>query len=89
MYMALTNKPTMSIANDLSEEHSRLSGKLVDRKIPVVIPVYMDLQVATAVGLVGGTDEDFNVLLADIEEQMKGAVTEVDVTEGTILTKQD
>ena len=49
----------------------------------------MDLQVATAVGLVGGTDEDFHVLLADIEEQMTGAVTEVDVSEGKILTTQD
>ena len=70
-------------------EPSRLSGKLVDRKVPVVIPVYMDIQVATAVGLVGGTDEDFHVLLDDIEEQMTEAVTEVDVTEGKILTKQD
>ena len=65
-----------------SVDHSNLPGKLIDRKIPISIPIYMDLRVAPVVGLVGGTDEDFHVLLADIEKQMTGAVTEVDVTEG-------
>ena len=37
---------------------------------------------APAVGLVGGTDEDYHKVLADIEEQMTDAVTAVDVFEG-------
>ena len=63
-------------------ERSRSSGKLIDRKIPVAIPVYMTLQVAPVVSLVGGTEEDFRKVLADIEEQMTDAVTDVDVSNG-------
>ena len=37
----------------------------------------MTLQVAPSVGLVGGTEDDYRKVLADIEEQMKDGVTEV------------
>ena len=51
--------------------------------MPVAIPVYMTIELSTAIGLVGGTKEDFRKVRADIEEQMKDAVTEVANNEGT------
>ena len=82
-HSALAHEPDTCVVEYWSVDHSILSGKVIDRKMPIPIPIYMDLRVAPVVGLVGGTDEDFHVVLADIEEHMTGAVTEVDVTEGT------
>ena len=50
--------------------------------MPWPIPVYMNMEVAPAVGLVGGTKEDFLKMLADIDDQMANAVTDVNVFDG-------
>ena len=50
--------------------------------MPVPIPVYMTIELAIAVGLVGGTDDDYCKVLADIEAQMRGGKTEIDDTDG-------
>ena len=42
----------------------------------------MTIQLAPAVGLVGGTEEDFRKVLADIEEQMIDGTTQVDDCDG-------
>ena len=42
----------------------------------------MNMDVAPAVGLVGGTREDFRKALADLDDQMEDASTDVDVCDG-------
>ena len=58
------------------------AGKVYSPVMPVPIPVYMTIELAIAVGLVDGTDDDYYKVLADIEAQMRGGKTEIDDTDG-------
>ena len=75
-------KVTMKV---VSNAHLIFSGQVYCSKLPRPIPVYMTLQVAPAVGVIGGTEEDFRKILADIEEQMIGGTTEVEDYDGRWL----
>ncbi|KAI0238626.1 hypothetical protein LSAT2_010648 [Lamellibrachia satsuma] len=69
--------------------HSVWHGQVYCSKLPRPIPVYMTLQVAPAVGVIGGTEEDFRKILADIEEQMIGGTTEVEDYDEIMLFPHD
>jgi len=58
------------------------AGKVYSPIMPVPIPVYMTIELAIAVGLVDGTDDDYYKVLADIEANMKGGKIEINDTDG-------
>ncbi|KAK2184632.1 hypothetical protein NP493_259g00004 [Ridgeia piscesae] len=62
--------------------HSICDGKVYSPIMPVPIPVYMTIELAIAVGLVDGTDDDYYKVLADIEAKMKGGKIEINDTDG-------
>ena len=69
----------------LSDTRFAFAGKVYSPVMPLPIPVYMTIQLAPAVGIVGGTTDDFRKVLADIEEQMTDGITQVEDYDGMCI----
>ena len=85
VYSPSTPLPIPAYIIFLSDTRFVLAGKVYSPVMPLPIPVYMTIQLAPAVGIVGGTTEDFRKVLADIDDQMKDGIMHVEDYDGMWL----